>query len=127
MPYSSYLKNKWLDVLRSNSVGVTFTAPTNVYASLHSGAPGDTGANEVTGGTPAYARKAVTSAAAASGGAISYTADVVFDVPAVTVAHVGYWDAITAGNFLGSDPVTNEVFGAQGTYTLTQTDLDLNA
>lgn len=126
MPYSSYLKNKWLDVLRGNAAGVTFTAPAAIYASLHNGAPGDTGANEITGGTPAYARKSITGAAAA-GGSITYEPDVVIDVPATTVMHVGYWDAVTAGNFLGSDPVTNEVFAAQGTYTLTQSILDLNA
>lgn len=122
MPYSTYLKNSWLDALR----GTTFSV-TTVYASLHTADPGDTGANEVTGGTPAYARKSITFAAAAAG-AIDSSSQPVFDVPAATtVTHVGFWDAVTAGNFLGGADVADEVFGGQGTYTLTDADLDVNA
>lgn len=125
--YSSYLKNKWLDVLRGGGNGVTFTAPAAVFASLHDGDPGDTGANEISGGSPAYIRKAIEFGAAAAG-AIDSSTQPVFDVPAgASVLHVGFWDAESAGNFLGSDAVTQEDFGAQGTYTLTDADLDLNA
>jgi hypothetical protein len=69
------------------------------HLSLHT-AYSSTGTNEVTGGTPAYARKAVTYAAA-SGEARAATAAQLFDVPATTVRWVGKWDAVTAGNFLG--------------------------
>ena len=41
---------------------------------------------------------------------------VTFDVPACTVKYVGYWSALTEGTFHGSDPVTNEIFAAQGEY-----------
>lgn len=127
MPYSTYLKHKWLDVLRGGGSGVTFTAPANVYASLHSSSPGDTGANEISGGSPAYARK-VCLFNAASGGNLDNSGTPVFDVPAsTTVAYVGFWDALTAGNFLGYADVTDEVFASQGTYTLTDADLDLNS
>lgn len=127
MPYSSYIKNAWLNTIRGGGAGTSFTAPANVYASLHTASPGDTGANEVSGGSPAYARIAITFAAAAAG-AIDSSNTPVFDVPAsTTVTHVGFWDASTAGNFLGSADVTDEAFGAQGTYTLTDADLDLNA
>jgi hypothetical protein len=52
----------------------------------------------------------------------------VFDVPAGrTVLYIGLWSAVTAGTFYGSALVTSETFGAQGTYTLTDMDLDLNA
>jgi hypothetical protein len=122
LPYSSYLKNKLLDTLRNQSFAITTT-----YASLHSGAPGDSGANEIAGGSPAYARKSITWNAAAAGSLDSSNAPV-FDVPAsTTVAHVGFFDAATSGNFLGSADVTDEVFAAQGTYTLTDADLDLNS
>lgn len=122
MPYSTYLKNKWLDALRAAAFSVT-----TVYVSLHSGAPGDTGANEISGGSPAYARKSTAFSAAAAGSMDNSDAPV-FDVPAgTTVAHVGFWDAVTAGNFLGSVDVTDEVFAGQGTYTLTDADLNLNA
>lgn len=124
MPYSTYLKNKWLDALRN----VSFSVAT-VYASLHTASPGDNGANEVTGGSPAYARKALTWNAA-SGGAMddSTSPAPAFDVPAgTTVAFVGFWDAVSAGNFLGYADVTDETFAGQGTYTLTDADLNLNA
>lgn len=122
MPYSTYLKNSWLYALRGSAYSVT-----TVYASLHTADPGDTGASEVAGGTPAYARKSITFAAAAAG-AIDSSSQPVFDVPAsTTVTHVGFWDAVAAGNFLGSADVADEVFGGQGTYTLTDADLDVNA
>ena len=90
---------------------------TVAYASLHTGDPSTTGANESTGGSPAYARKAVTfDAAAASARALN--ADVTFDVPASTITYVGYWTAVTGGTFHGSDAVTNEIFAAQGEYKL---------
>lgn len=96
-----------------------------VFASLHSGDPSTTGANEISGGSPAYARKAITWNAA-SGGALDNNANPVFDVPAsTTVAHVGLWSAVTAGTFYGSMDVTDEVFAAQGTYTLTDADITL--
>ncbi len=49
-----------------------------------------TGANEVTGGTPAYARQPCTFAAA-TGRTRTLSADVTFDIPATTVAFVGFW------------------------------------
>lgn len=73
------------------------------HGSLHT-AYSSSGANEVTGGSPAYARKAATWAAA-SGRAKATSASMVFDVPAsTTVRWVGFWDAVTSGNFLGMTP-----------------------
>jgi hypothetical protein len=90
------------------------------YASLHTGDPGTTGANEVTGGSPAYARKAVTWAAA-SGGNVITSASVTFDVPAgTTIRDMGLWSALTGGTFYGGDALSSpETYGAQGTYALT--------
>ena len=60
-----------------------------------------TGGNEVTGGSPAYARKAATWDAAASASR-ALSAAVTFDVPAATtVRYVGRWTALTGGTFLG--------------------------
>ena len=70
-------------------------------ASLHTDFPGQTGANEVTGGTPAYARKAIT-VGAASGEQRTLSAGVTFDVPATTVRWLGFWDATPS--FLGYVP-----------------------
>jgi hypothetical protein len=91
--------------------------------SLHSGDPGVSGtSNELTGGTPAYARKAAVYNAA-SGGERLLSASVTFDVPAgASVQYVGKWD-YNGGTmvFHGSDQVTTEAFGAQGQYTVTAT------
>lgn len=59
-------------------------------ASLHTAFPGLTGANEMTGGTPAYARKSVTFGTAA-GASRALSAAVTFDVPASTVRWFGFW------------------------------------
>lgn len=113
MPYTPAGKNKMLD-----AIGVT-------TVSLHTADPGTTGASEVTGGSPAYARKAITFSAAAAGARTS-SSQPVFDVPAgVTVTHVGFWD--NGPTLLATDAVTAEAFAAQGTYTVSDADLDLNA
>lgn len=73
------------------------------HGSLHS-AYSSTGTNELTGGSPAYARKAATWAAA-SGRSKATSSSLVFDVAAgSTVRWVGIWDAVSAGNFLGMTP-----------------------
>lgn len=77
------------------------------HASLHSASTGGTGANELTGGSPAYARKAITWGAAAAGAA-SNTVAMTFDVPPSTsVAYVGLWSALTAGTFRGDYPASS--------------------
>lgn len=96
MPHTTTGRNNML-----GAIGVT-------HASLHSGFPGNTGANEIAGGAPAYARKAVTFAAAAAG-ARAQTGSASFDVPAATtVRFVAFWDALTAGNCLAYHPVGNQ-------------------
>lgn len=87
------------------------------FLSAHTAAPGETGANEVTGGT--YARKAVT-LAAASAGSKAISGSVVFDIPAgTTVTHIGCFTAVTAGTFIAWDDMTSaEPFGADGTLTV---------
>lgn len=75
------------------------------FASLHTADPSTTGANEVTGGTPAYARKAVTWASGAGGAVASVTSGQTLDVPAGTdVLFVGLFSAVTAGTFRGFGP-----------------------
>ena len=79
-------------------------AEPSTHLSLHT-AWSATGANEVTGGSPAYARKAATWAGAASASR-ALSAAVTFDVPAAaTVRFVGRWTALTAGTFLGMSAV----------------------
>lgn len=94
------------------------------YASLHTNTVGSGSGGEETGGSPAYARKAITWAAA-SGGSISKTGTQVFDVPASTVARLGFFSAVTAGTYYGDAELTDEVFAAQGTYTLSAATITL--
>jgi hypothetical protein len=96
-----------------------------VFASLHTADPSTTGANEATGGSPAYARKAITWNTAASG-ALDNNANPVFDVPAGTYTHFGLWSAATGGTFYGGGALSaSETFGAQGQYTLSDADITL--
>lgn len=94
---------------------------------LHSADPGgaNSASNELSGGSPAYARKTI-AWNAASGGAIDDSTAPVFDVPAgSTVAYISGWNTAGTVRYF-KKAVTNEVYGAQGTYTLTDLDLDLN-
>lgn len=114
MPLNNTMKNLMLEEFASLAI----------YASLHTAFPA--GANEVSGGSPAYARKSI-NWAAASGGSISAQATFpVFDVPACTVAAMGFYSAVTAGTLYGDYDLTDEVFAGQGTYTLTAITVDLN-
>ena len=76
MPYSTTGKNLMLDALNA----VNPTTPIT-HASLHDGIPSDAGSNEITGGTPAYARKAVDFDAASGGTMAKDATDPVFDMP----------------------------------------------
>lgn len=83
---------------------------------------------EISGGSPAYARKAIAWAASAAGLMDDSTNGAVIDVPSgATVNYVGFFSASTNGTLYGIDDVTAESFGAQGTYTVTDAKLDLNA
>lgn len=83
---------------------------------------------ELAGGAPAYARKAIAYNAAAEATMDDSTNGAVIDVEGGdTVNAVGQFSAAAAGNLLAFNVVTQEAFGAQGTYTVTDSDLDLLA
>lgn len=113
MPFSATAINQALDALDN----FTGSPPTNIiaFASLHT-AYSATGLNEVTGGSPAYARKAITWNGASSGAKLSSSSPT-FDVPAsTTVAYVGLWSASSGGTFAGMGPnggATQFAFTAQ--------------
>jgi len=82
---------------------------------------------EISGGSPAYARKAVAYSGAAIGVMDDSTNGAVFDVPAAAVVDaVGFHSASSGGTLYAIDQVPQDTFGGQGTYTLTDADLDLN-
>lgn len=81
---------------------------------------------EISGGSPAYARKAIAYSASSLAVIDDSTNGAVFDVPAAAqVDYVGMNTASTSGTVMFLGPVTQEVFGAQGTYTLSDAKLDL--
>lgn len=90
------------------------------YISLHTADPGTTGASEVTGGSPAYARKLTTWTGGSSDGSVSGSA-VVFDVPAGTYTHIGVWTASTSGTFVGGFALASSTGALPGQATVTIT------
>jgi len=97
-------------------------AVTVTKLSLHSGDPGSAGtSNEISGGSPAYARKDVT-LGAASAGRRSVASPPTFDVPGgVTVTHWALWNGTTfvwSGTLKDEEGVaTSEFWTNQGTAT----------
>ena len=81
---------------------------TNVYVSLHTGDPGDTGTAEVVGG--AYARNGPVTFASAGFNPTVASNSTILTYPVATasygtVSFFGVWTAVTGGNFLGSGSV----------------------
>lgn len=106
-----------LTVAQQNSIATT-EASALAYLSLHTADPTTTGGNEVTGGSPAYARQALVWGTAAAG-QIS-ASQVSFNAPAVTATHFGFWSAVTGGTWLGGDPLTAaQTLSAQGVIQVT--------
>jgi hypothetical protein len=98
------------------------------YMSMHDADPGTAGTTaELSGGSPAYARKPVTWSAA-SGGSKSVSGQVTFDVPAGRGAtHVGFWSAASGGTFYGSDALSapEATYSSQGQYIVNSASLAL--
>ena len=115
--FGNYSELRTLDFwFKANSLGTT--GPTNVYISLHTGDPGDTGANEAT--TGGYARVVQTFAAASTDGGGITTIDSNADVTlgtftgAATFTYMGIWDASTTGNFLAGGLLSSSRTVANG-------------
>jgi len=122
------ISNQWeleiLDHIFNNAAAPAITTP---YVSLHTADPGETGANEVTGGS--YARQSGSFGNAAAG-AVANTAQVDFTgMPAVTITHVGIWSSSTAtasSNFVWGGALTaSKSVGAGSTFSIAVGDLDV--
>lgn len=93
--------------IASKNVMLDAVGAVAVFASVHDAPPGDSGASEISGGTPAYARKPISWDAAASGKKNKDASDPIFDIPAGTdVQFIGLWSAVTAGTFYGWMPIS---------------------
>lgn len=115
MAYTTAGKNAMLDHLASE-IG---------YVSAHTANPGNSGANEVSGG--GYARAAI-AMGSASGGAIDSSSVPTLTIPAsTTVTHLAVWDSATGGVCLAYKDVDAETYGSAGTMDVTDADFDLNS
>jgi hypothetical protein len=108
MSISNYLELELLDhVIKGDS----YSAPAEIYISLHSGDPGETGASELSG--DGYARIAARAdfGTVASSGSISNDGAVEFAAASggdwTEATHFGCWDALTNGNFLWGGALTD--------------------
>lgn len=128
MAMTNDIKNAMLDS------GYGTGAASGTYMSLHSGDPTTTVAtalaNEIAGGSPAYARKQLNLAAAASGSK-ALAASAVFDIQAGdSFSHYALWSVVSGGTqaqFKGSAALTaaEGAYGSQGTYTVTALTISL--
>ena len=113
MPMTVAGRNRMLDQL----------AAVITHVAVHNVATPTDNTTEPSGGSPAYARKTI-SWAAASAGSAAASSSPVFDIPAgFTVSSIGFWSALTAGTLYATADVTDEAYAGQGTYTLTSATL----
>lgn len=106
--------NGWLNQLRNT----TATAIATVYVKLHTGDP-STGASNASAVTT---RNQVTWNAASAGSMSLNTLSAFSMTTSETISHISFWDASTAGTFLGSAALTVSKTVANGD-TLTFTTL----
>ncbi len=109
MPFNDAAKNVMLDGLDESATQITHVA---VFTLSDPGTATNANAVEATGGSPAYARQAVTWGAAASGQKTN-TGALTFDVPAGTYGFFGYFNASTGNtnNYRGYAPFGGSVKG----------------
>ena len=85
--------------------------------------PGTTGASEVTGGSPAYARTGITWGVASAGSIANATTALTVNVPiSTTIAYFSCWNTATisgtTGYAVGGALSASQTFSAQGTFTV---------
>lgn len=100
------LANAWLNSMRGASNGTTFTAPSTLFAQLHTGDPGSAGTSNVSSTT---ARQAM-GFGAASAGSMSLSTQPSWTSWAGTngevVTDVSCWSASSSGTFYFSTQLT---------------------
>jgi hypothetical protein len=109
MPFNTPAKNVMLDALDESATQITHIA---IFTLADPGTGTDANAVEATGGSPAYARLAVTWGAAASA-LKTNTNGMTFDLPAGTYGYYGFFNAVTgnSNNYRGYAPFGGAVKG----------------
>jgi hypothetical protein len=118
---SSTIANSILNALCS---ATAWTLPVAFYVKLHTGDPGAAGTANAAGNTTRHS----TTFASSSAGSKTTSADVTWTSvsTAETYTHVSFWDAVTAGNFLGSDNLAApETVAVGSTFTIPAGSLTL--
>lgn len=113
----AFLSDYLEDALNDEILGTTqLVTPTN-FMSLHSAHPGETGANELAGGS--YARQTTAFDASAAGVSQNTAAETFTNIDGAPneVGYLGFFDAVTVGNFLWYAPLG----GAPATFTAADT------
>lgn len=99
-----------------NSLCTTY-AGLGSYISIHTASPGGTGANEATGGSPAYARQSTTWGSASASTITG--SQVTINLAAGTYTYAGIWTAATSGTFIDQVAISSTTLGAQGQLLVT--------
>lgn len=109
MPFNDAAKNAMLDALDESESQITHVG---VHTLTDPGTGSTANAGEATGGSPAYARQAVTWSAASSGQKSNSNA-LTFDVPPGTYAFLTFWNSAGPGTtgYLGWAPINGTVKG----------------
>ena len=120
--FSSYAANAVLNAI-GNAAAFSVATP---YIQLHTGAPGSAGTSNVAGNAT---RKSVSFGTASAGAmtndvAVSWTSGEVDT--SEDYAHVSFWDASTAGNFIGSGAMTANAVITGDTFTIPVGECDLS-
>ena len=113
------------DILDALCSSTAWTEPAAFWVKLHIGDPCAAGASNAAGETT---RQQATFSAA-SAGAITTSAALTWSNVSTseTISHVSFWDASSAGNFLGSDALnTSRAVTAGDTFEIAAGDLDLS-
>lgn len=102
MSFSNFLEDELLDHVFGGSA---YSVPTDVYAQLHDGDPGEDGTDNVA----TENTRVVVSFGSASGGTIANDAEVLWEDVAAseTYSHFSLWDAASNGNCLGAGALTS--------------------
>lgn len=112
-------------ILDAYARSVAWSEPAELWVKLHTGDPGAAGSSNAASNTT---RQEGTFSAAANGSITTSAACTWTSVSATeTYSHVSFWDASTAGNYLGSDAL-NAARGvtAGDTFEIPIGDLDLS-
>lgn len=119
---SDYAENELLDhLLRTGA----FTAPTNTYVQLHTGAPGEAGTANV---AATNTRNQLSWAAASSRSISTNTDETWTSAASETISHISIWDASTSGNCIAVGALTAGVAtgGIGNTFTISSGNITLD-